>query len=146
MAMKRKLKWLAAVLAVLLLGFGTALFLWPRDRITQAAWQKIRIGMTEKEVEHILGGPGISVEEYLHIQGFWLGTDRMPVGEGIILDEPERTDAVIAQITEAKVWFGRRGYLEVQFDNKGQARWKYWMGWRLNDPTFIERMRDWLGW
>jgi len=27
--MKRKLKWLAIVLAVSLLGFGTALFLWP---------------------------------------------------------------------------------------------------------------------
>jgi hypothetical protein len=32
--MKRKLKWLALVLAVSLLGFGTALLLWPRDRIT----------------------------------------------------------------------------------------------------------------
>jgi hypothetical protein len=32
--MKRKLKWLAIVLAVLLLGLGTAFFLWPRDRIT----------------------------------------------------------------------------------------------------------------
>jgi hypothetical protein len=34
--MKRKLKWLAIVLAVSLLGFGTALLLWPRDRITPA--------------------------------------------------------------------------------------------------------------
>ena len=36
--MKRKLKWLAIVLAVSLLGFGTALLLWPRDRI-QDAWE-----------------------------------------------------------------------------------------------------------
>jgi hypothetical protein len=56
--MKRKLKWLAIVLAVLLLGFGTALLLWPRDRITAESWQKIRIGMTENEVAEILGGPG----------------------------------------------------------------------------------------
>jgi hypothetical protein len=34
--MKRKLKWLTIVLAVSLLGFGTALLLWPRDRITPA--------------------------------------------------------------------------------------------------------------
>jgi len=53
--MKRKLKWIAAVLAVLLLGFGTALLLWPRDRIGAESWQKIRIGMTESEVENILG-------------------------------------------------------------------------------------------
>ena len=48
--MKRKLKLLAIVLAVSLLGFGTALLLWPRDRITAESWQKIRIGMTEDEV------------------------------------------------------------------------------------------------
>jgi len=58
--MKRKLKWLAIVLAVSLLGFGTALFLWPRDRITAESWQKIQIGMTEEEVAEILGGPGMT--------------------------------------------------------------------------------------
>src|SRR5262249_56779776 len=61
--MKRKLKWLAVVLVVLLVGFGTALYLWPRDRITAESWQKIRIGMTEDEVAEILGGPGMRREE-----------------------------------------------------------------------------------
>ena len=56
--MKRKLKWLAVVLAVSLLGFGTPIFLWPRDRITAESLTRIHAGMTEKEVEHILGGPG----------------------------------------------------------------------------------------
>ena len=36
--MKRKLKWLAIVLVVSLLGFGMALLLWPRDRITVEWW------------------------------------------------------------------------------------------------------------
>src|SRR6516164_4276027 len=58
--MKRKLKWLAIVLAVSLLGLGTALLLWPRDRITVESWQKIQIGMTEKEVAEILGGAGMN--------------------------------------------------------------------------------------
>jgi len=61
--MKRKLKWLAIVLAVSLLGFGAALLLWTRDRITAESWQKIRIGMTEEEVVEILGGPGMTGEE-----------------------------------------------------------------------------------
>ena len=56
--MKRKPKWIAVVLVVLLLGFGTALFLWPRDRITPESWRQIEIGMTENQVEEILGGPG----------------------------------------------------------------------------------------
>ena len=141
--MKRKRVKIALVLTILFVVAGGAILLWPRDRITVQSYEKIRVGMTLKDVEAILGGPGISVEEYLHIEGL---RQNPPQGDGILLNEPERTDAVIAQITEAKVWFGRRGYLEVQFDNKGQARWKYWMGWRLNDPTFIERVRDWLGW
>ena len=61
--MKRKLKWTATVLAVSLLGFGTALFLWPRDRITAESWEQIRVGMTEKEVVEILGQPsGMTLE------------------------------------------------------------------------------------
>ena len=63
--MKRKLKWLAIVLAVSLLGFATALLLWPRDRITRAFWEKIRVGMTEKEVAEMLGGPGMFWKETL---------------------------------------------------------------------------------
>ncbi|HMF17746.1 MAG TPA: hypothetical protein VKE98_11100 [Gemmataceae bacterium] len=63
--MKRKLKWLAIVLAVSLLGFRAALLLWPRDRITAESWHKIRIGMTEKEVAEMLGGPGMFWKETL---------------------------------------------------------------------------------
>jgi hypothetical protein len=61
--MKRKLKWLAIVLAVSLLGFGMALFLWLRDRISAKSWRYIEIGMTENQVEEILGGPGMSWEQ-----------------------------------------------------------------------------------
>jgi hypothetical protein len=47
--MKQKLKWIAAVLAVLLVGMATALFLWPRDRIIPESWGQIEIGMTENQ-------------------------------------------------------------------------------------------------
>ena len=63
--MKRKLKWMAVVLAVLLVGLGVALFVWPRDRITTESWKNIRIGMTVKEVESILGRPGLRMPEFL---------------------------------------------------------------------------------
>src|SRR5262245_23145775 len=55
--MKRKLKWIAVVLAVLLLGFGTALFLWPRDRITPSTYGRLTLGMTQKDVESLIGLP-----------------------------------------------------------------------------------------
>jgi hypothetical protein len=50
--MKRKL--MASVLALLLVGLGLALLLWPRDMITVESWRQIRFGMTEKEVEAVL--------------------------------------------------------------------------------------------
>jgi hypothetical protein len=61
--MKRKLKWIVVFILVLFVGLGAFLFLLPRDRITADSWKQIRIGMTEKEVEDILGGPGMSDEE-----------------------------------------------------------------------------------
>ena len=62
--MKRKLKWLAIAVAVSLLGFGTVLLFWPReDRITSESYEMIQIGMTEKEVVEILGGPGQTCAE-----------------------------------------------------------------------------------
>jgi hypothetical protein len=144
--MKRKLKWLAIVLAVSLLGFGTVLFLWPRDRITVASWEKIRIGMTEKEVEDILGEPGLSYQEYL---------DQYAALEKKIGKEPFIPDGV--QFWEPRVpgqwkldmtksWIGRSGLMDIQFDEAGHVKWKVLAQWRPANPTFIEHLRDWLGW
>src|ERR1700730_3162439 len=80
--MKRKLKWLGVGLAVLLLGVGTALLLLPRDRITPQSWKQIRLGMTEKEVEGILGGTGINDEEF---EEFW-ALERNGKGKQPIID------------------------------------------------------------
>lgn len=63
--MKRKLKWIGVVLVVLVIGLGVVLFLLPRDRITVESWKQIRIGMTEKEVEGLLGASAMNGEEIL---------------------------------------------------------------------------------
>ena len=52
--MKRKLAWVCLLVSPLLIG-GVALFLLDRDPITQANCDRIKKGMTEKEVEDILG-------------------------------------------------------------------------------------------
>src|SRR6516225_9420742 len=106
--MKRKLKWLAIVLAVSLLGFGTALLLWPRDRITAESWQKIQIGMTEDEVAEILGGPGMPYDEVIalhHRQEKELGRPLFEV-VAVTLEEPEGKGVVGERV---KLWTGRRG-------------------------------------
>jgi hypothetical protein len=125
--MKRKLKWLAIVLVVLLLGFGTALFLWPRDRITAESYEQICIGMTEKEVEDILGSSGLPWDEFV----------------------AKRDDTGIIHIEDilgsgyAKRWLGRHGMIIVVFDQEGRhVGWKSFQRWRSG---FWDGLRDWLG-
>ena len=154
--MKRKLKWLAIVLAVLLLGFGTALFFWPRDRITAESWQNIRIGMTEEEVVEILGGPGMSREEY------WPQIGRLDKELGRVAFEfggpivgpilEERADfladgrALPIDWDKFKIWNGRRGMIQIELNQDNLVCWKRFDGRRRINAGILDRLRDWLGW
>ena len=144
--MKRKLKWLTIVLAVSLLGFGTALFLWPRDRITAESWEQIRVGMTEKEVVEILGQPsGMTLEELIGHGFFNLLVLCEPIGyEGLTLDVAWNLRPALNQDTP-KFWASQRHCLQIGFDGTGKVRGK--VLWESNKPSsFIDRIRDWLGW
>ena len=145
--MKRKLKWLAIVLAVSLLGFGTALLLWPRDRITVESWQKIQIGMTEKEVAEILGGAGMN---------YWDAWDghaalekelgRPPfLYEGPTPEEPTNKWPFVVG-DRVKVWTGRRGLILIESDRDKNVCWKQFHGVRWINGGILDRLRDWLGW
>jgi hypothetical protein len=135
--MKRKLKWIAVFVLVLFVGLGVVLFLLPRDRITVESWEKIEIGMTEKEVEEMLGGPGTNEknfwEQFRTFQAIFDGRE---------LFEPEGAIGVVSE----KYWVGRRGYMVILFREEGRVEAKVFQGWRSTDPTFLDRLRDWLGW
>jgi hypothetical protein len=133
--MKRKLKWLAVVLAVLLLGLVVTFFLWPRDRITAESWEQIRIGMTEKVVEEVLGGPGKTLAEYQAALGEHPGVNGYDASEG----------APVIDDGSGKIWISRRGFMQIHFDQRGRV---FWMGYkgRSVEPNFLDRLRDWLGW
>ena len=141
--MKRKLKWLAIVLAVSLLGFGTALLLWPRDRITAESWQKIQIGMTEEEVAEILGGAGMN---------YWEAWDQHSALEKE-LGRPlfEFQDPVLQEPLKrvlwdrAKIWIGRRGIIVIELDQDKNVCWKQFHGARRINAGIFDRLRDWLG-
>ena len=142
--MKRKLKWLAIVLAVLLLGFGAALLSWPRDRVTAESWQKIRIGMTEDEVAEILGGPGMTSKE----QYFWLEKElgRSPFEfENPRLEQPKLPLRGF-WVCEDRIWVGRRGCILIQLDQDKHVSWKGFRGVRWRNGDILDRVRDWLGW
>src|SRR5262249_18595037 len=124
---------------------GTALFLWPRDRITAESWDKIRLGMREKEEEGILGGPGRNYDEYLdHLKGLDKNGKR-PIFDGIILSEPTGGWLVVSG-DNTKYWIGNRGCMEIRFDPQGHVTTRFFQGYRSADPTFFDRLRGWLGW
>jgi hypothetical protein len=153
------------VLAVSLLGFGTALLLRPRDRITAESWQKIRIGMTEEEVAEILGGRGENYEKFL-AQYVHLGKEPLaplgplapepwaPLGplapvpahfeyETPSLEEPENKGVVEGRV---KVWTGRRGIIAIEFDQDNHVCWKAFRGGRWINQGILDRLHAWLGW
>lgn len=126
--MKSKRKYLLMALALLLLGLGAAFFLWPRDRITADSWTKIRLGMTEKEVEDILGEPGKELHELLlHGVSF--------ISEGKLLEEGNASRC-------CKAWLGRRGNLAIHFDLDFTVTGKTFR--RVRPATFLDRVRNWL--
>ena len=145
--MKRKLKWLAIVLAVSLLGLGTALLLWPRDRITVESWQKIQIGMTEEEVAEILGRPGMSSDEhraqYVRLEKK-LGQPPWD-WEDPRLEQPElRRQGLM--VSEDRIWVGRHGCIQIELDQDNHVSWKEFSPVRWVNGSILDRLRDWLGW
>jgi hypothetical protein len=137
-SVKTRRKWLAIILAVLLLGLGTAFFRWPRDRITAEAWKKIRLGMTEKEVEEILDGPGITLRDFEDKYGGQYHAGKARFCEG---GEPIDPDW-----RKIKVWFSRQGAIAIQLDRDFHVTSKIFQGIRWTEPNLLERLRDWLGW
>jgi hypothetical protein len=141
--MKRKLKWLSFVLAILLLGFGTALLLWPQRRITEETWKTIRLGMTEKEVVAILGEAGLTFSEFRSLNAPLEDEDAK--GRFKVSQEPERF-TWDEEREYRRFWGESRRCMELFFDKEGQVRAKRYWDAGYADPTLIERLRHWLGW
>lgn len=126
--MKRKLVKIGVIFAILLLGIGGARLLSPTDR---DSWDKIQIGMTEKEVEEILGGPGLTWLEVMRNSH-----DFSP--NGVHLVEADHN----GNTGPDWHWLGRGGMISIAFDRHGQVRWKRFLG----QSNFFDRVRDRLRW
>ena len=127
--MKRKLIWIGVILTVPLLAAGGVFLLWPQDRITLASWEKIHSGMAEKEVEALLGEPGIYCK--------W--EDMFP----LVPTGKVEFHRLIAN-EDCKIWEGQSGIIGIQFDPQGNVRGKFRIMTR--DGNIWDRLRDWLSW
>src|SRR5262249_40088684 len=134
--MKRKLKWIAVVLGVLLVALGAGLFLLPRDRISAESWKQISIGTTEKEVEVILGRPGLRAGD---LKGNEFFDQRLQLGE------PDNGVWMHHGLKSHKFWTSQRGLMQIAFDPRGCVSGKAL--WQSGEPSsFIDRIQHWLGW
>jgi hypothetical protein len=128
--MKRKRIWLGTFLILFLLGVG-AFFLWPRDRITPESYEKIKIGMTDKEVESILGSPGV--------QKKWNSFVPLPgAGEKVVIEH-----CLVGQ--DCNFWESRRCVIALQFDEARIVTGRLSVT-RSPHRNLWERLWDWLGW
>jgi hypothetical protein len=102
--------------------------------------------MTEKEVEGILGRPGMDVKQFEE-QLWALG--KLQYDE-VRLREPERGLEFAAgedeDTAEFKCWLGRRGSITVTLDHTGRVQSKSFAGFRIADQSFLDRLYYWLGW
>jgi hypothetical protein len=121
--------------------FGVGCFLvwrWsrPSPRINEAAYEEIRLGMTQPEVEAILR---VKPGEYhsAAIEGAF---------QGSILVKDEKDEE--AEEGNEEKWESDEAGISVFFSPEGKVTAKYYairMGGQMMQRTMLERVRGWLG-
>ena len=106
--MRKRWRWLLALAGLVVLVAGASV-LWPRaDRITQENFDRINDGMSQAEVEAILGPPG----DFRTLPPAPVdATHQLPI------DTTDPTDESIHEVR----WFGDKGWIVVGFTNNDQV-------------------------
>jgi hypothetical protein len=135
MKCKRLLLILACVAAILLAGYGTLRLTAPPHRITWESIERIQEGMSEANVECILGVPAGDYSSTEHGATFVLGEGgyRRQVVQGRDLLQGG-----------AKVWVGDRGAVWLTFDASKRVS-GIRIGLVESEESFLDKLRRWLG-
>jgi hypothetical protein len=100
-----------------------------RDGVNRANYERIRVGMSQAEVEAIMGRrPGVDLP--------WLGL------EDIVFDERPRL-LLHSPPEEGQWWQSGHHQLSVWYDASGHVVSKYYA--RHADVGTLQRFLDWLG-
>jgi hypothetical protein len=127
--MPRKTFLLGAALALLALAFAvTSCVLGPPHRVTDANAKRIQKGMTLSQVEVVFGGVAHSTE---------------PTKGGLCRwctrEEIERHAECV------RIWRDEGGEIEVWFNPFGKVIGTSFRSARPPQPSFLDRIRSWLG-
>jgi hypothetical protein len=125
--MKRHKRYLLAVLALTVA--GTVAFLWPRPRVTKESYERIKLGMTRREVEAVVGGP----------PGDYTGGPTLPADpEGALAEGVFQSDVTHVHLAEGVLqgdvsfhpstgrWDGDGAAVVVQFSTAGRVTSKFY--------------------
>ncbi|MCI0742907.1 MAG: outer membrane protein assembly factor BamE [Gemmataceae bacterium] len=122
---KRRCLWIVVVL-VLLLGAGYGV-LWltagPRHRINKESFERIQEGMTEEEVESIIG---------------------VPAGDYTTGPVVVRLMLISFMSPQCKSWKSNVGQIVVDFDSRGLITWKRYMDVTPVEESLWDKLRRWL--
>jgi len=135
--MRRKL-WVIFALATLVLATGAAWFLRAAgDSALLEKYGQIRIGMPLEEVTHLIGGPGRDSILFADLRKW--DKNRRPVSELVQPDE-----FGLMNLARTRFWCRETSLLLVSLgENDRICATSLSLGRHL---SWLERVRDWLGW
>jgi len=124
--MKKKYVWLSAGVLAVIGGFLAVLILL-RDHITVENFQKIQPGMTEKEVESVLGQSADHQYHPWNVVPFMaVDSEKIPEWE--------------------KAWEGQHGMIIIHVDAQGKVCKRGFFPEEKAGKGLFARLRQWIGW
>jgi hypothetical protein len=142
-ALKRKMTWLGAMIAILALCATAAWFLWPADHpITVERYERIRHGMSRDEVEVMLDGPGATGQDFSR----WLNNRSPTIGSGSDLLNLQWVNGQWVQ-PRIKYWYQDSGIIIVRFDDDDRIADKQFLTMRVSTSRqMVIRFLERIGW
>jgi hypothetical protein len=115
------------VMALIVCAIGTSLIRGPKGGITRANYDKIRLGMTQDDVEALLGCPPGDYTDGRPVMGIDSYGGSVLMREGVM-----------------KEWWDELGIIQVGFDNGGCVLWTRFVEVSTGPQTFIDRVKAWV--
>jgi len=149
----RQYRSVAAVAVPLVIALVLALLPWlyrrPHPQITVENFRKIKHGMTQQEVESILGGPPGDYASGVQVQYFCMSCEG---STGSLFEDAHGRKAIPPEQIQPffpngriTIWRGTECAIGVEFDGNGTVfRMGIGLGWAPPEPPILERIRDWL--